>query len=143
MNWYIKVLKQYVDFDGRARRKEFWMFFLFNIIFLALALILDNLLGITFTMDSFSGEQAVFYGYIYMAYSLFTLIPNLSVTVRRLHDTGHSGWMILIGLIPLIGGIWLLVLYFTNSKPGPNKWGPNPKEDNSGNTETLDGNVSF
>lgn len=143
MNWYLKVLKQYVDFDGRARRKEYWMFFLFNTIFTIIAALLDNVLGITFSIDTFSGEQAGYYGYIYLIYNLFILIPNLAVAVRRLHDTGNSGWMILILMLPLIGFIWIFVLTLIDSKPGPNKWGPNPKDDNSGSPETLDGNVTF
>lgn len=120
MNWYLKVLKQYADFNGRARRKEYWMFLLFNIIFLICAMILDNVLGFSFQ----DGGP----GILYMAYALGVLIPGLAVAVRRLHDIGKSGWWILIGLIPIIGGIWLIVLYCTDSVPGVNEYGPNPKE---------------
>ena len=119
MNWYLKVLKQYADFGGRARRKEYWMFVLFNVIFAIVAMGLDNLLGITF------GE--ISYGPIYAIYGLAVFIPGLAVVVRRLHDIGKSGWWILITLIPLIGGIWMLVLLVTDSESGTNKWGPNPK----------------
>ena len=108
MEWYIKVLKQYSNFSGRARRKEYWMFFLFNIIFAGLATILSPKL--------------------YAIYSLAVLIPNLAVIVRRLHDIGKSGWMFLVALIPLIGVIWLLILLIRNSSPGKNKYGINPKE---------------
>lgn len=121
MNWYLKVLKQWSDFKGRARRKEYWMFFLFNIIFLIIAAILDNVLGLTFSRE-------IPYGYIYLLYALFVLVPGIAVSVRRLHDVGKSGWWYLIGLIPLIGGIWLLVLFVTDGKPGENQWGMNPKE---------------
>jgi uncharacterized membrane protein YhaH (DUF805 family) len=120
MNWYLKVLKQYADFSGRARRKEYWMFALFNAIFIITAMILDNVLGLTI------GELP--YGVIYFLYSLAVLIPGLAVYVRRLHDIGKSGWMILIALIPLIGAIWLLVLTLTDSNHGENQYGPNPKE---------------
>ena len=120
MDWYLKVLKQYADFNGRARRKEYWMFFLFNMIFAALASLIDYSAG-TVNYESGSG---VFQG----IYSLVVLIPGLAVTVRRLHDVGKSGWMLLLALIPLIGAIWLLVLFATNSKEGANKWGENPKE---------------
>ncbi|MAJ32884.1 MAG: hypothetical protein CMC18_09645 [Flavobacteriaceae bacterium] len=68
-------------------------------------------------------------GILYIIYALFVFIPGLAVAVRRLHDVGKSGWMLLIALIPLIGAIWLLVLYLTNSNPGENKYGPNPKEE--------------
>ena len=85
MSWYLAVLKKYAVFSGRARRKEFWMFALFNFIFGAVAAILDNVLGI-------AGEQG--YGVIYALYGLAVLIPNLAVQVRRLHDVGKSGWWI-------------------------------------------------
>lgn len=120
MNWYLKVLKQYADFSGRARRKEYWMFALFNMIFAVVAMILDNIFGLTV------GE--LLYGVFYFLYGLAVLIPGLAVTVRRLHDVGKSGWMILIALIPLIGIIWLLVLMVTDSNPGENQYGENPKE---------------
>jgi uncharacterized membrane protein YhaH (DUF805 family) len=119
MKWYFKVLTQYADFKGRARRMEYWMFVLFNMIFALIVMALDNLLGLT--------VEGLPYGYIYFVYVLFVFIPNLAVAVRRLHDTGKSGWMILVGLIPLIGAIWLLVLLVTDSKPGTNLYGPNPK----------------
>ncbi len=128
MEWYLKALRQYADFEGRARRKEYWMFTLFNLIFAILALVIDGLIG----------TGAI----LYFFYVLATLIPNLSVSVRRLHDVGKSGWMYLVALIPLVGFIWLLVLFVTDSEPGDNIYGPNPKEENSGNyfgsAETLD-----
>lgn len=120
MNWYLQVLKKYAEFSGRARRKEYWMFALFNIIFLVLAIILDNVLG--------TAIKGVGYGLFYILYALAVLIPGLAVAVRRLHDVGKSGWMMLIALIPLIGAIWLLVLMVIDSNPGENEYGPNPKE---------------
>lgn len=78
MNWYLTVLKKYAVFSGRARRKEYWMFFLFNtIIFLILAPIYDNHFGFV----------------LFFLYSLAVLIPGLAVSVRRLHDVGKSGWI--------------------------------------------------
>ena len=120
MNWYLKVLKQYADFRGRARRKEYWIFVLFNMIFIFVAMILDNVLGLTI------GKLP--YGVFYFLYALSVLIPGLAVAVRRLHDVGKSGWMILIALIPIIGAIWLLVLMVTDSNPEENQYGLNPKE---------------
>lgn len=120
MNWYTSVLKKYAVFSGRARRKEYWMFFLFNVIFLIVALILDNVLGTTI-----SGAG---YGLFYFLYALAILLPSLAVGVRRLHDIGKSGWWFFIGLIPIIGGIWLLVLFCIEGTPGKNTYGPNPKE---------------
>jgi uncharacterized membrane protein YhaH (DUF805 family) len=120
MNWYLKVLKQYADFNGRARRTEYWMFFLFNMIFAIVAMLLDNFLGIAM--------EEIGYGPLYGLYALGMFIPGLAVGVRRLHDVGKSGWMMLIGFIPLIGAIWLLILMLTDSNSGVNEYGENPKE---------------
>lgn len=96
------------------------MFVLFNVIFAIVAMILDNILGLTI------GDLT--YGVFYFLYGLTVLIPGLAVAVRRLHDIGKSGWMILITIIPLIGAIWLLVLLMTDSNPGENEYGHNRKE---------------
>jgi uncharacterized membrane protein YhaH (DUF805 family) len=130
MKWYLKVLRHYTDFSGRARRTEYWMFVLFNLIFTAVAVTIDNLLGITFHLDGPTGDPLpIFYGYVWALYALAVFLPGLAVLVRRLHDVGKSGWMFLIGLIPVIGTIWLLVLLCTDSQSGSNKWGDNPKEE--------------
>ena len=123
MKWYLKVLKQYADFNGRARRKEYWMFFLFNMIFGMIAMILDNIFGIAF--------GGIGYGPLYGLYTLAVFIPGLAVAIRRLHDVGKSGWMILINLIPIVGVIWFFVLLVTDSNPGENQYGQNPKEINT------------
>lgn len=120
MNWYLTVLKKYAVFMGRARRKEYWMFVLFNIIFSILAILLDNLVG--------TAIEGVGYGLFYFLYALAVLIPTLAVSARRLHDIRKSGWWIFISLVPIIGSIWLLVLLVTDSQPGENQYGPNPKE---------------
>jgi len=126
MNYYLKVLKQYADFNGRARRKEYWIYNIINSIIGGLLFFLDYLLGTTIDfLDLGEGNSL---GILYLVYALFVFIPGLAVAVRRLHDVGKSGWMLLIALIPLIGAIWLLVLYLTDSNPGENKYGPNPKE---------------
>lgn len=120
MNWYFEVWKKYAVFGGRARRKEYWYFVLFNII-VSLALgIIDGVTG------SFSPENGI--GLLGAIYSLAVLIPSIAVSVRRLHDTDRSGWWLLIALIPLIGAIVLLVFMVQDSKPGQNQFGSNPKE---------------
>lgn len=127
MNWYLQVLKKYAVFNGRARRKEYWMFTLFNIIFAILAVILDYLLGTTI-IELGTGIEGLGYGLFYILYALAVLIPGLAVSVRRLHDIGKSGWMLLLYLIPLVGAIWILVYLVTDSNPGENEYGPNPKD---------------
>lgn len=121
MKWYLKALKQYADFNGRARRMEYWMFILFNAIFGIAAMILDNLLGLSFSSE-------IRYGFIYLIYTLATIIPGIAVAVRRLHDVDKSGWFYFIVLIPIVGAIWLLILFFTEGTPGRNQYGVNPKE---------------
>ncbi len=123
MNWYIKVIIQYTDFYSRARRKEYWIFTLFNVIFFMIAMVLDNMLGLTI------GKLP--YGALYFLYAIFIFIPGLAVTLRRLHDVGKSGWMMLIALLPIVGAIWLLVLLLTNSQREENEYGecPKPTED--------------
>ena len=113
MNWYLKCWKQYADFTGRARRTEYWMFTLVNFLisFLLNLVLVGTFLGLSF----------------YYIYSLAIFIPSLAVCVRRLHDVGRSGWWYLIGLIPVIGWILLIVWFCTDSQPGANKWGENPK----------------
>lgn len=113
MNWYLEVLKKYAVFSGRARRKEFWMFCLFNII---IAIVLGTVEGIV-------GSPGILGG----LYSLAVLIPGIAVSVRRLHDTDRSGWWLLIGFIPIIGALVLLVFMVLDGKPGENQYGPNPK----------------
>lgn len=123
MKWYLKVLKNYTKFSGRARRSEYWFFVLFNFIFAIVAMGIDRVLHTNFTI----GEIPLPYGYVYLLYCLVVIIPGLAVAVRRLHDVGKSGWMLLVGLIPLIGAIWLLVLFFTEGELVENKYGLNPK----------------
>jgi uncharacterized membrane protein YhaH (DUF805 family) len=115
MNWYLKVINQYFDFSGRARRKEYWLFSLFSII-----------ISWTLTIIDMVFETYVF-SIISTIYSLLIFIPSLAVLLRRLHDSGNTGWYLFLLLIPIFGWIWLLVLLCIESEPGPNKWGENPK----------------
>ncbi|MDT0378598.1 DUF805 domain-containing protein [Streptomyces sp. DSM 42041] len=115
MHWYLDVLKNYATFSGRARRKEYWMFTLFN------AIVLVALLAIGFAA---LGENGV---YLYLVYVVAVLVPTLAVTVRRLHDTGRTGWWYFISFVPLVGPIVLLVFLCTAGNPAPNQYGADPK----------------
>lgn len=119
MSWYIAVLKEYATFSGRARRKEYWMFFLFSTIAAVVLSILDMAIG---TFDPQSG-----FGLISLAYFVAVFLPNLAVTVRRLHDAGLSGWWILLVFVPFIGAIALLIMMVLPSNAGENKHGPAPR----------------
>ena len=129
MKWFLKCLKQYADFSGRARRREYWFFQLFNFFFIVIILglgLIANALGANDSITPEFGLNTII-GLLIILYVLALTIPSIAVTIRRLHDTGNSGWMLFISLIPLIGPIWLFILYVKNSQPGENKWGPNPK----------------
>jgi uncharacterized membrane protein YhaH (DUF805 family) len=119
MNWFVTALKNYAVFSGRARRSEYWYFALFYVILYAVCAIVDVATG---SFDRASGI-GIFTGILTLA----LLIPSLSVTVRRLHDTGRSGWWLLIVLIPLVGAIILLVFLAQDGEAGPNRFGPSPK----------------
>lgn len=124
MEWYIKVLKQYTDFKGRARRKEYWMFTLVN----AIIVLLISLTEVVVRGKSIFAEGAsIVTLFLLLSYGLFVLIPSIAVAVRRLHDTGRSGWWYLISIIPYIGAFVLLFFMVLNSEPGENKYGSNPK----------------
>ncbi|HET6297297.1 MAG TPA: DUF805 domain-containing protein [Kribbella sp.] len=117
MQWYTDVLKKYITFTGRARRKEFWMFTLFSFIISAVLGTIDNIIGTTNSTGS---------GLLSSLYGLAVLLPSLAVWVRRLHDTDKSAWWLLIALTG-IGIIVLIVFAVLEGTPGDNKHGPDPK----------------
>ena len=119
MNWYLEVLKKYAVFSGRARRKEYWYFSLFNLLITIVLAVIDGMTG------TLIAEANI--GLLGGIYALAILIPFLAVSVRRLHDTDRSGWWLLITLIPLIGAIVILVFMVQDSKPNENQYGSNPK----------------
>ena len=118
MQWYIQALKNSFNFSGRARRSEYWFFALFNFLIAVGLTIFDLVIG------SFSEGG---FGLISGLYTLLMVIPNLSLTFRRLHDTGRSAWWILFGIIPLIGAITLFVFMCLDSEAADNQYGSNPK----------------
>lgn len=111
MNWYIGAFKKYAVFSGRARRKEYWMFYLFHIIVSGGLGFLDGLLQL-------NGDGP--YGPIYSIYALAVLVPSIALTVRRMHDSGHSGWW---SIVPIVSFVFAV----TPGTAGPNKYGPDPK----------------
>ncbi|MCB6218026.1 MULTISPECIES: DUF805 domain-containing protein [Bacillus] len=118
MKWYLKAIKNYAGFTGRARRKEFWLFCFFSYMILVLYGFFKAILHLPeYEIETFLG----------MVYLLAILVPGLAVTIRRLHDTGKSGCWICIGLIPLIGQFILLIMLCQNSVKEENQYGPNPK----------------
>jgi len=111
MEYFIDALKKYADFEGRATRKEYWMFILFYLILYVVLIVIDS------SMESLL---------LSTIFSLGLLVPSISVAARRLHDTGRSGWWQLISLIPIIGTI-VVIIFLVQDSHEENKYGPNPK----------------
>ena len=133
MDYMLMPLKRYADFQGRSRRKEYWMFalgiFLVYIVLGALAVAAG-----AFSMGTVDGQTASFSPLMWVVVALFTililgiLVPSIAVQVRRFHDQDKSGWFCLIGLIPYIGGIVVFVFMCLEGTKGPNRFGPDPKD---------------
>ncbi|WP_087016240.1 DUF805 domain-containing protein [Thaumasiovibrio subtropicus] len=113
MSWYKLALQRYAEFGGRSRRKEYWMFFLINLLVMLVIGTIDAVVG---TM-----------GILSVVYILGTLIPNIALTVRRLHDTGRSAWWLLITFVPFIGSIVFIVFMCLEGQDKDNDWGADPK----------------
>jgi uncharacterized membrane protein YhaH (DUF805 family) len=120
MEWATLPLKKYAQFDGRSRRKEYWSYFLLTIGLNIVANILDSIVGM-------GGMVWGLWGPLTLLLTLALLVPGIAVTIRRLHDTGRSGWWWLIVLIPFIGALVLLYFMVIEGTPGPNEYGPDPK----------------
>jgi uncharacterized membrane protein YhaH (DUF805 family) len=112
MHWYQMALNKYADFSTRSRRMEYWMFLLMNCVVSIVLTVVGSLLGLR---------------WISYVYSIFLFVPVLAVSVRRLHDTGRSGWWLLLTFVPILGWLVLLFFYVQDSQPGDNEYGPNPK----------------
>jgi uncharacterized membrane protein YhaH (DUF805 family) len=119
MRWYFEALKKYFVLEGRATRSEYWYFVLFYAITLTLAVVID------LTTGHFSASLGL--GWWSGAYVVLTLAPLISVSVRRLHDIGRSGWWLWIGLVPMAGGVVLAILALFDSQAGANEYGGDPK----------------
>lgn len=118
IDWAMRPLSKYADFSGRAPRAEYWWFYLLLIVAYLVAMIVDSVIG--------TGAMVGPYGLLTLVLGLAIIVPSLAVGARRLHDTDRSGWWLLIGLIPLIGGIVLLVFFVLEGTRGDNRFGPDP-----------------
>lgn len=125
MEWMLMPLKRYADFSGRSRRKEYWMYSLFQAV---IYLVLGVIAGVGMAMGT-QGEPGILFtlavGLIVLA-ALAMMVPTLAVTVRRFHDQDKSGWFVLLSLIPWIGSIILLVFMCLSGTEGDNRFGPDP-----------------
>lgn len=116
-NWKTVVFERYALFEGRARRAEFWWFWLANVI-------------VVVVLATLAGAVSSIFWLLYVLYGVAMIVPSIAVAIRRLHDTGKSGWLLLLGLVPFVGGIILLVFYLIDSTPGTNEYGLSPKYPN-------------
>ena len=132
MEWYLKVMRDnYANFNGRARRKEYWMFTLFFflitvVIYFLFALLAFFMAGDLINLMNIEWVPVVL-GFSIIIYFLIHLIPSIAVTVRRLHDTGKSGWLYLLTIIPYIGSLIIFIFTVIEGDKGDNKYGPDPK----------------
>jgi uncharacterized membrane protein YhaH (DUF805 family) len=138
VDWYLKVLRQYYDFDGRAGRREYWTYTLINMAIFTVGFVLYSIFYIGPMISAVNTDPTaappqvpstllgILTGWVFGIYWLATIMPTLGVNARRLHDTGRSGWLQLIGAIPFVGVIILLVLQLAEGDPGPNVYGPPP-----------------
>lgn len=133
MEWMLMPLRRYADFEGRSRRMEYWMFYLFTLIIgMVAALVILAIAMLLYTMnlsESAMGMVLIPIWLILFLASMALIVPTIAVTVRRLHDQDKSGWMILLGFIPFVGGIILLVFMCLEGTRGPNRYGPDPVDD--------------
>ena len=118
MSWYISVFRNYDDFSGRARRKEYWLFLLINMAVMCVAAILDYVAGT---------HEVTRFGVLGLLWLAAIAVPSWAVGVRRLHDSGRSGWWLLVSLVPFIGPLAIIVLMLLPGTPGENEYGRNPR----------------
>ena len=128
MEWMMMPLRRYADFSGRSRRKEYWMFVLGVVIVAVIIGIIEGVLGLTGMIGP--------YGPLSLLLLLAIFIPAIAVQVRRFHDQDKTGWFVLLGFIPIVGGIIVLVFMCLEGTPGPNQYGEDPK--GAGSTETFE-----
>ncbi|MEE1049068.1 MAG: DUF805 domain-containing protein [Clostridia bacterium] len=128
---YKSMFKKYAQFNGRSRRSEYWYAALANYI---IVLVAYAIMFIPMFMSAASGNGSPamlgltgIISVLLVIYFLAAFVPSIALMVRRLHDTGRSGWFLLLNLIPYVGGIIVFVFSVLDSQPGPNQYGPNPK----------------
>ena len=130
MEWYLKVMRDnYSNSSGRARRQEYWMFTLFYFIFTIVAVIIVAIVGGLLSVAAGENVGYAIAGLLIIIWFLAHFIPSLAVTIRRIHDTGNSGWLYLLVLVPYLGSIVIFVFTVIDGQKQENKWGPDPKLD--------------
>jgi uncharacterized membrane protein YhaH (DUF805 family) len=129
MEWMLMPLTRYADFSGRSRRKEFWMFSVLHVIVMSVTI---GLILVGITPDGEFNALAIVGFVLLIGWVLGTFIPNLAVQIRRFHDQDKSGWFILLGFIPYLGGLIIFVFMLLEGTIGDNRFGPDPKDRTAG-----------
>ncbi len=133
--YFLRALsRNYIQFYGRARRAEYWGYVLFLVLALVLFLLIDAVISVAFFGVDTAGDPN-FFPILTVLFYLYSVIPGIAVTIRRLHDQDMSGWLYLLNFVPYIGGIIIFILMFFDSRAQPNKHGPSPKY---GAAQTVD-----
>jgi uncharacterized membrane protein YhaH (DUF805 family) len=131
LEWGLMPLRRYTDFNGRSRRKEYWMFALMTaliaFVLVLLLMMLGGGLGAMGGGDTAGGMLAGTGGILILLFGAGLIVPSIAVQVRRFHDQDKSGWFVLLNLIPYIGGLVVLVFMFLEGTRGDNRYGPDPK----------------
>lgn len=128
MDWMLMPLKRYADFNGRSRRKEYWMFALFHILAIVALTIVAVIGGMIGGGDGKMGPLGIVGLVVLGLFALAMIVPTIAVSVRRFHDLGKSGWFYLLSFIPGVGGFIVLVFMCLEGTPGDNVYGPDPKQ---------------
>ena len=129
MNYFFDAIRNhYIDFKGRSTRRQFWMFVLFYVVFAMGALLVERSLGLGYGAGP---------GPLYSIFTLGVFLPSVGIAVRRLHDTGKSGWFVLLFLIPIIGNLVVLILCALRGEEGDNQWGPDPNDPYVGHVDDI------
>lgn len=124
---FADIIKKQIDFNGRTRRMNYWMYSIITSIVFIMSVIIDNLTYAPFNINFFFVKEKG--GYVFLVWLLLTIIPTLAISVRRLHDTNKSGLWLFVSIIPIVGNIILFIFFLMKGDEGANQYGPDPKPD--------------
>ncbi|MBP7650100.1 MAG: DUF805 domain-containing protein [Phenylobacterium sp.] len=127
MDLMLQPLRRYADFNGRARRSEYWLFALFVALVQMATGILSWFVGGDLSEDAFATPASAIIALLYLGFCLYIFVPSVAVSFRRLHDSGRTAWWMLLVLIPILGHLVLLIFMILDGTPGANRFGDDPK----------------
>jgi hypothetical protein len=132
MEWMLMPYRRYADFQGRSCRMEYWMFTLLSVIVATVAVVFMVTAGVASAGNDGQAGVGLWVGIaLLVVWGLGSIIPSIAVQVRRFHDQDRTGWMVLLGFIPYVGGIIVFVFMCLQGTRGPNRYGPDPLDPSS------------